>query len=135
MNRLSIWRKEHNSLFRALLNSFPLSVIRMAMGPNKLIHALKIAEATVLASLLGRAMALVNFVNASVTTRIQVLPEAVLRRGPNKSAWTRWLGRSGVSRGLNGANRVWCWNGSLVIWHVWQDFMKLAMSAAIESHQ
>ncbi len=106
VNRLSIWRKEQSSLFNELLNSLPLSVIRMAIGPNKLIQALKIAEATVLASLLGRAMALVNFVNASVMTKIQVLPDVVLRRGPNKSAWTRWLGRSGVSRGLKGASLV-----------------------------
>ncbi len=101
-----------------LLNSFPLSVIKMDIGPNRLIQALKIAAATVFASLLGMAIALVNFENASVMTKIHELPESVLISGPKRSAWTLWFGLSGVARGLKGASRVWCWKGSFTIWHV-----------------
>ncbi len=82
MNFLLILRRLQSSLFTWLANSLPLSVIRVCIGPKLDIQILKIASETVGAFLFGRAAIFVNFVNASVMTKIQELPLDDFRIGP-----------------------------------------------------
>ncbi|MFN9938285.1 MAG: hypothetical protein ACK56I_02315, partial [bacterium] len=62
-------------------------------------HSEKMAFATVSASLFSTAVTIAYLVKASVMQRMYLCCRPAASIGPNRSAWIRMLGLSGIGRG------------------------------------
>ena len=101
-------------------NSFPPSVTISIGMPYLQNHFLKIASATVAASLLSMASSSTYFANVSAMHQIYFFPLPDTTKNPNRSAWILWLGSVHWGNGDSKAGLVW----SLVLhnWHFWHVF-------------
>ena len=117
-----------------LVNSRPLSVINISIGTLRQIHPVYIACATVSADLSGIGISSNHLVKLSDITNTYLLVPLDLR-GPSKSAWTRSLNRSEISRGFSGALSSAFAFGPLVHWHRSHPWMYSLTSRRTEIHQ
>ncbi len=122
---LSNWKSSAESLFT---NSLPPSVWICAGIPNFANQSLKMASATVSASLLAIAVTTAYLVKAFVMQRTNFLLLSAVSIGSNRSAWIRRLGCSGIGRGTSG---VHLFVDFFLSWHCRQKFWYRSMSCLI----